>query len=305
MSTKLDIWRKIGEVFLYGIAGYFALFVTNIARAQGHLSLLDVVTPITGFFLLAYWRATRIEKCYEVIDRIILHRWRKAVRAFRFWVFVFAGCVISAMITGILFSISLNIIWGIIFVVSGLLVVSLLLSLSVFSLLVYIPSSQYLSSTQIEIEKKKKVADALTLLTPMLGFPLLISEFLALILMSIQIEPYWVTYVMFISTYVILYFLFVDLPYSVSMRERKRMELDRLANERNETLRKLGKTNDDEKSLLAKVVLELEVARIDREEKEIKSESVHPYKIIIPLASFFFGIFGALLLEFVKSLLGV
>ena len=86
------------------------------------------------------------------------------------------------------------------------------------------------------------------------------------------------------------------------MRGIKKQEMDKLEKERNGMLEKLRKIDDDkQKSLLKKIVLESEITRIDREKQEIKSQSIHPYKVVIPFASFFLGIFGAIFIEFIKN----
>lgn len=152
--------------------------------------------------------------------------------------------------------------------------------------------------------KSKKVANALTLSTPALGLSWLFAVSIFLLLVNIQVKPYWITYIVFISIYVALFILFVDLPYSVTMREIKKQKSGKLEKERKELLEKVGKINNgNQKSLLTKIVIESEIARIDREKQEIKSESVHPYKFVIPFASFFLGILGAIFVDFIKNFL--
>lgn len=307
-TRQKSIWRKISETLLYGILAYLILLCIAILTKyfkQETITVVDFANPIMGFFLLAYWKIIEFENCFETIDQTLSPRLRKGARAFRFWLYALAIWVVMVLIIGFLLSQFPNVYFALAWLFLAYVLIFLLFSLSVFPLIASIPSGRFLSSIQVNTEKKMKVAHALTLLTPLLGLPWLIDVSLILQLTSIEVKPNWIIYIVFIFIYVTLYFLFVDLPYSVSMRETKKKELDRLANERNEILKKLGKTDDYEKSLLDKVVFELEIARIDREEKKAKSESIHPYKIIIPLASFFLGIFGALLIEFVKSIIGI
>lgn len=305
-SSKRSIWKKIREILLYGIGlyfvGFFSVIFSKYARQESFSLVEDAVNSIMFFLIVVYWRIIELENCEEKILQALSPRWRKAARTFRLWSYVVVVWFVSLLIRGLLLPQFLKIDFSFFDTLLIYMLYPLFFSLCIFSLIVYVPSGQYLSSPQIEAEERKKVANALTVLTPALGFPWLIAVSLVLPLANIQVEPYWLIYIMFISIYVTLYVAFVDLPYSVNMRENKKQKMDKLEKERNVILEKLRKIdNNKQKSLLKKIVSESEIARIDREKQEIKSQSVHPYKVVIPLASFFLGIFGALFIEFIKN----
>jgi hypothetical protein len=174
--------------------------------------------------------------------------------------------------------------------------------LSVYSLTVYIPSGRYLASTRIRIKKKKMIANSLTILTPVLGFPLILAIYLVLVFANIQVEIYWY-YLIFILVYIVIYFISIDLPYSVSAKQKQKQDLGKLKKRRRAILRELDKTSNENKEFfLKKIALENEIARTDREKQMIKSQTVHPHRPIISLASFVWAIFAALIIQLIKIL---
>ena len=307
-SNKRSIWSKILDIFIWGIlmyfAGFFSVIFNNYVRQEAFSLLGDSVYSIMFFLIVAYWRIIVIENCEEKLRQALSPSWREAARTFRLLLYVILVWLVLVFVRGLLLPQFLKIDFSFLDTLLGYLFYSFPFLLCIFSLIVYIPSGQYLSLQRLEVKERKKVADALTVVTPALGFPWLIAVSLVLLLAKIQVEPYWIIYVVFISIYVALYVIFVDLPYSVSVREIKKQKLDELEKARNELLEKLRKIgNDKQKSLLKKIVFESKIARLDREKQEVKSQSVHPYKVIIPFASFFLGIFGALFIEFIKNIL--
>jgi hypothetical protein len=305
---QISIWRKIRKILTYGIIGYFALLVVAVLgkySRQETVGLPDFVSPIMGFCLISYWKILELFNCEQTIKQILSPRWLKGARTFVLWVFVFGSCIVLVVANQLLFSRILNSHdWSLLSTILSYVVTALLFSLSIYSLIVYIPSSQYLSSKQIDVERKKSVANAMTLLTPMLGFPWLIVVYLVLSIANIQVEQ-WIIYITFFSIYAIVFALFIDFPYSIGAKEHKKRKLDRFGKERNRILDRIREMSNGDSSLLEKIALECEIARIDREKKEAESESIHPYKVVIPFASLFFAIFVALLIDFIKSVLGL
>lgn len=309
-SSKRSIWSKILDISIWGIliyfAGFFSVIFNRYVRQEAFSLPETAVYSIMFFLIVAYWRIIVIENCEKKLLQALSPRWREGARTFRLLLYVIVVWLVLLFIRVLLLPQFLKIDFSLLDTLLGFLFYSFPFLLCIFSLIVYVPSGQYLSLKQLEAKERKKVADALTVVTPALGFPWLITVSLVLLLADVQVEPYWIIYVVFISIYVALYVIFVDLPYSVSLREIKTQKLDELEKTRNELLEKLGKIgNDKQKSLLRKIALESEIARIEREKQEIKSQSVHPYKVIIPLSSFFLGVFGVLFIEFIKDILNL
>ncbi len=307
-SSESDIWSKIREILLLGTIVYVTLFFVNIGtkyvRQETFSVLEEAVSSTVIFIIVIYYKTIELENCQEEISQALPSRWRKTARTlFRSSLYVFLVWLAVVMIRGLLLPQFLKIDFSFIDALLFYVLYSVPFLLCIFSLTVFIPCGRYLSLPQVEVEERKKVANALTLSTPALGLSWLFAVTVILLLANIQVEPFWIIYIVFISIYVALFLLFIDLPYSVTTREIKKQKSDRLKKERRELLEKLGKIhNGTQKSLLTKIVIESEVARIDREKQEIKSESVHPYKFVIPFASFFLGIFGALFIDFIKNL---
>ena len=307
-SCKISLWSEIREILVWGIFAYiigFSSVVFSKYIRQVTFSLLgDAVYSIMFFIIVAYWRILIIKKCEEVLRQSLSARWREVLRTSRLVLYVILVWLGSIIMRAYLLPQFLKIDFSFLDMIIILVFYSFPFLFCIYTLVVYIPNSQYLASLQLESKERKKVADALTLVTPALGFPWLVAASLSLALAHIQIEPYWIIYLVFISIYVTFYMIFVDLPYSISAREIRKQKVDELERARNELLCKLEKIdNSKQKSLVEKIALESEIARIDREKQETKSQSIHPYKIIIPFASFFIGIFGAVFIEFVEKVL--
>jgi len=305
-SYERNLWSKIRDIFAWGtllyIFGFFSTVSSKYVR-QETLSLLeDAVYSIMFFVIIAYWRIIVLEDCEKKLLPAFSPKWRKAARTFHLLSYVILGWFVLLVIRGLLLPQFLKIDFSFFDTLLVYLLYSFPFLICIFSLIIYVPSGQYLSLPQLEAKERKKVADALTVVTPALGFPWLVAFLASLTLTNVQIEPYWIIYIVFISIYVALFVIFVDLPYSVSVREIRRQKLEELEIKRNGLLDKLEKVgNSKQKSLVEKIVLESEIARIDRAKQETKSQSIHPYKIVIPFASFFLGIFGAIFLEFIKK----
>jgi len=307
ISNSISFWSKIRKVLFYGIGFYvigFLLVLANRYVRQETFSVSDAVFTFMYFFVLgAYLGLIEVEKCAEKIFLVLSRRWRKVAGTLRWWFYVLFAWLVLFLIRVLLLPQVLKIDFSLFDVFLIYMVFILSFSSCIYSLTTYIPCGKYLASAQVKIEEKKKVADALTVLTPSLGFPWILAIYLVLSLARIQVEPYWIIYVLFISAYVACFNVFIDLPYSVSIKKEKEQELDRLEKKRTALLENLQKVGDDKtEDILKKIAFESEIARIDREKQEIESKSIHPYKLVIPLASFTLGIFGALFIDFIKKL---
>lgn len=307
-NSNENIWGKVLKFLLYGIilsvVGLLSQFLTKYLRHEPFPIHEGAIYFVVFFFLGAYMIMLISEKYENRLLKALSPRWRKVTATLRFWYYSFIAWFVLIVVRGAFLQQVLQIDSSFLDMILVYLIYALLFSLSIYSLAAYIPSGQYLVSTQIKIEDKKKVADALTALTPILGFPLILATYLALSLVNIQVEPYWINYLLFIFIYFIVFFLFVDFPYSASIMDKKKKELENLEKERVTLLENLQKVGDDKtKTLLRKIAFESEIARIDRKKQEIKSQSVHPYKLIIPFASFLLGIFGVLFIDFIKNIL--
>lgn len=169
----------------------------------------------------------------------------------------------------------------------------------VYSLTILIPSNQYLNSTKINKNQKKKVVDALTVLTPAIGSPWLLAIFSLQPYVNLPPYPAWIDYIIVCITYLLIFFVCIDLPYYISVGEEKTRRIGKLERRRKKLCRQLKEIDKDEaRSGWGKIGIELEIARIDRERSEIKSETSHPYRIIIPTVSFLIsGILCGLIIE--------
>ena len=97
----------------------------------------------------------------------------------------------------------------------------------------------------------------------------------------------------------------MDLPYSISILDRKKVERRKLKYERKASLadlKKIGRQLPDD--LARRILLESEIARIDRDLERVESEPIHPFKIVIPIVSFAVGLVAPLLLDILKKLVG-
>lgn len=303
-SRKLSVWKKSAKIFFYGIIGSIvselAVFSNRVITQEPFSFVEGVVYGIMAFILAGYFGWVNIEKHDERISAILPRSWRRMARTFRWYQFAFFGWVTWIVIRGLLLPRFIDFDFSFLDMLWVNFLYLLLFFLSVYSLTVYIPSGQYLASTRISIEKKKRIANSLTILTPALGFPLILATYLVLAFANIQVEVYW-NYIIFIVIYLAIYFISIDLPYSVSAKQKQTRQLEMLERRRRAILKELPKTSKGDKEVfLEKIALENEIARIDREKQEIKSQSVHPHKLTISLASFVWAIFAALLIQLIK-----
>lgn len=307
-SRSEKVWYITCIVFLCVSIMLIAVFA-SIAVGILPISYYEgMVFSIGPFFFSIYFCAVLIfKKNRNRIYEVLSPRWRKVVTAFNSWFSLFGFLVFICLIVWSILNGTPNqgsLVGIAIPLIGGFSVLALILPLPLYPLAIYIPTSKYLLSTQTKEEERKKVADSLTFLTPILGFPFLLTTYFVLFFANIQVEPYWINYIVLVSFYIVVFVLFIELPYSLGMLEKKKQELERLEKKRVTLLEDSQKVVDSEtNALLKKIAYEIEIARIDREKLEIKSRSVHRYKLIIPPASFFLGITSALFIEFIKSFL--
>lgn len=308
MKSNENLWNKTCKILLQGISFSVIGALSQILVKHFKHELLSTsevaLYAIVFFSVGAYVMVIRSEEYDERILKGVSPSWRKVTATFSLWLYFSVAWVVGLIISAVVVQQVSQIDPSIVSMIFVYVLYALLFLLSVYSIAIYIPSSQYLASADIEEKDKKKVADTLTVLTPILGFPWIIATYLVLFFANIPIDPDWLNFVVFVSIYAIVYLLFVDLPYSSSILEKKKQELESLEKERDVLLTKLQKLDSDtSEALLRKITFESEIARMDRKKQEIKSRKVHPYKFIIPFASFFLGIFGAIFIEIIKNLL--
>jgi len=298
------MWKKTYTVILCGLIS--SITGPLLLSTQQALSSIEGVGYFVGFFLLgSYVTLLLLEKYEDKIVSIMSSRWRKVTSTFRFWLYGLIIWLLTAVIGSNLLSplegTGMLQYYFIMFL--GYSLYGLLFWLPIYSVASYVPCCRYLASPEVERENKKKIANALTGLTPLLGFPLIVALYLALLLLNISIEP-WLSYTLFFSFYVTTFLVLIDLPYCTTAIESRKRELDTLKQEREALLQKLQSIDSDTtKGWLKKITLENEIARLDRKKQEIKSESIHPYKLVVPFMGFIFAIFGAIITELMKMFL--
>lgn len=303
--SKASKWGKLLRILFYGIIvglyGLLSLFLRN-----GNLPVSQFILNFTVlFFLGAYMALIISEKCIDRVYAILPSPLQRVAKTMRLWMYMllcwilFIPVRISLSLLGLEVGPLVDMIW-----VYALYVI--LIFPSVYSLVICVPSSQYLASSQAKEKAKKEVANALTILTPALGFPLIILIFLVLSIININVEPYWVNYLVILGIYIALFLFVIDLPYSISLEEKKKREIEKLQEERKQLLGKLKKLGTKKaEDLWNKIYLESRIERIDREKEGIKSKPNHPYKIIVSLLSLILVIFTALLIDIVKQLITI
>jgi len=300
--SKASKWGRIVRVLMYGTL--FALYGLLNDSLRGR-TLLDTMLDSFIFLLLGLYLALIIsERCILKIQSVLSSRWRKLVGTLSFWLWSIPIWFLYlplryylAQTPGINFSLA-DLIWLYTFFFLFLFTI-------VYSLGVYIPACQYLASLKItKEERKREIARSLTILTPMLGFPWIFAIYSILAFANIPITSYWWNYVIVFAIYAVIFIFFVDMPCSISINEKKKQDINELKRKRTILLEKIAKIQSNKpKDIWEKIALEFEIARIDREKQETESQTTHPFRIIIPVASFFLGIIGGLLIELLKELM--
>ena len=299
--------RKAAGLFSGGIIGSVLFTVSVYAfelydRSKLSLSIVFLMFGI-AFLLITYMLTIATEKYEEKILTVLPPRWKRIVSTVRAWI--------------IIFMVWFGVIWGkgiistqtqldltFLDLLLGYFFIGLLLFLSIYTVAIYYPGSQYLASSRKNEKEKKKIADALTALIPIVGFPIILSIYIVLFSLQIELEPYWLNYIVFFGVYIGEFLLSVHIPYYISASEEKNHEINILKRKRLSIMKSLGKTKyNGQDILLKRLALEAEIARLDRRIEVIDSRKVHPYSLVIPLASFLMTIFFAtIMIEIIKTI---
>lgn len=165
------------------------------------------------------------------------------------------------------------------------------------SLAIYIQSFRYLRYSEDGKAQKKNIVDSMIIATIGLAIPWIMVLFFLSAFLSV---PAWLEIVLAITSYVVLFFIAIDLPYYQSMEEIKKKKSDGLRALRERLVEKLCEDN-----LTERVAIELNIERIDRDIQTLASESSHPYSIIKSLGAFaivtvFGGMLANLFVELIK-----
>jgi hypothetical protein len=319
MSQDEGLWKRkkkttLGKIQLAAAIGSATAILVAIADILNmSISVLDRITRFGLFFLMfTYFASTFLLDSYETIYSLLTGRFLRFVKTLRWWFFAFFAWAFSLPFMNILAFVGFWRFVGISYASYALLVwlylfYPLIILGGAYSLMVSIPVTRFLGSLRIEKEKKGKIARALSILIPILGAPWILGIFYSILLLGIinDLTPIWVIYLIIFGTYLAFFFFLVDLPYSVSIWDKKKVERRKLKYKRKASLtdlKKIGRESPDD--IARRILLESEIARIDRDLERVESEPSHPFKIVIPIASFAAGLVAPLLVEILKKLVG-
>jgi len=259
-----------------------------------------VFNSILYFFMITYVVLLLQERIQEKIMNVLSPLCKKIISKLHYWFFALIGWYIFLFVG--LFIINQFPEFASIFMLINYSLYAILGSLFVFSLAVFIPTAKYLASSEKNSEERKSIADSVTFLTPLLGFPWAFTAYSIWSFFEILPNPFWIIYALIFIVYLIIFFAFVHFPYYTGAFDKKKMDLETLEKSRNELLKKLQNVgNNKNQDLLKKLLMESEIGRIDREKQVVEARSLHPYKLIIPAVSLTVTIFVALLIELLRD----
>lgn len=287
-------WGRVLRIVFYG------LVLGVLAFARQPFSVSENAPYFFVFFVFgSYMTLILSGEHFENIKNILPSPCLKVLHTIRFWGIALSVWVSFPFLASLLQRIIEVDVSGINLVWTYMVYVILIILPCVYSLMIFIPSNQYLNSTKVDKNQKKKVVDTLTVWTPAIGFPWLLAIFSLLPYAHLPTYPAWIDYMIVGIAYLLIFFVCIDLPYYMSVREEKTRKIGKLERRRKKLLRQLKEIDKDEaRSGWGKIGIELEIARIDRERSETRSETSHPYRIIIPTVSFLItGILGGLIME--------
>lgn len=290
---KASKWGRFLKILLFGfLFGFIALTKQPFSLSENSQIF------IVFFFLGSYMGLIFSGKYIDKISTVITTKWRKVTKTSKWWFYVFIiwfSYIPLKTVLSIIEEFSFGFV-DILWIYMSYVV--LIILPCIYSLTIYIPSNKYLSSERVTKEHKKVIADALTVLTPALGFPWVLALLFILPYTNLNPQPHWLNYSLLVGTYIAIFLFAIDLPYCFSVGETKKREIAKLENKRKKLLRSLEKTDYAQVKSWRAVYIQLEIARLDREKDKIDSETIHPYRIVIPVISFFVsGILGGLFLE--------
>lgn len=278
-------WRLRLFTVSVGLLFGFLVYLINPNPPMGILQYYSF-SSLVMMYLLYVFLAGHAKK----IDSIISKSFKKIVsyRVFQIWYFVFfVWLLIGSLIILYLHYSAFGPIW--LFSIIGLFIVYP----CIFSVSVYIPSFYYLRFSTDDGIKKKTIVDSLFVATIGLATPWILTLFFISAFFSI---PFWANYVIVFSSYLVIFFLAIYLPYYQSMEEVKKKIIVGLTTQRQSLVEKLVG-----KEITEKVAIELEIQRVDRDVEVAKSESSHPYLFLKPIVGFVIvSILANLLVEIMK-----
>lgn len=303
-SGGKTLWKIILQYSAYVLAsffiGIFAVGSYSFLHREpfGSREVLDVIV-LSG---TAFYFFLSVERnFYQELIKLLSKRWQKVAKKLNLWILINIFSMVFLVAWIFFFKQYLPSIIGTL-ILAGFLIVLIGFPL-VILLVIHIYGCNYLASPKVKIIEKRKTTEALIIITPITGLILIGISYIIMSIGNIEVTVDWIYYILTISVYASIYTIFIDLPFSVGETEKKKFELDKLQKLRISSVNNLRelkfRTQND---LLKKIVYEMEINRIDREIQTIKSRSVHPYKFVIPFASFIFGTVAALIIEYLIQL---
>lgn len=287
---------------LFVASNLFAVLINFLLRQDidyyQYVVVNSIITFITGSYLIAILR----EKIQEKINRVIYPCCKKIISLLKCWFYFLIGWYFFLFLRTFLIS-QFPTLEPLLNLIMVYWLYAQLFSLFIFSLAVFIPTSHYLSSGKNEIEERKTIANCVTFLTPILGFPWIYTAYFIWTFAEIPTNYSWLIYLVIFAVYVGVFLAFVDFPYYAGTLDKKRVDLEGINNNRNRLLDDFQKLGNNSQDVLKKLLLESEIARLDREKQFIESRRLHPYKLIIPSLSLALTIIIALIIEWLKTFL--
>lgn len=261
-----------------------------------------VINSFTFFITGSYGIAIFREEIHEKIMNIIYPCCRKIISSLKYWFCFLFGWYFFIFLRAILIS-QFPTYETLLTIIMVYWLYIQLFSLFIYSLAVFIPIFHYLSSGKKDTKERKGIANYVTFLTPLLGIPWIYLTYVIWSFSTIPDNYSWLLYIVIFAVYIGLFFVFIDFPYYAGTLDKKRTDLKRNAEKRNDILENLNKMGNDAKEIMKKILLENKIARLDREKQFIESRSLHPYKLIIPSLSLVITIIVALVIEWFKTFL--
>lgn len=280
-NVSEDVWEILKKVLVGGAAALLAVLVPLTFQkyvGQKPFYLEDLWVVLSYMIFGMYFGLLLAKNPPRVMLSKLSGRWKIVTKAARVWM-IYLGVWFSSMILFVIlqyFKITFEPLR--IFGVYGFY--SIFVSFPILSLLVCIPIGRYISKIRVKAKNKKKVVEAFTISIPALGFMWLILVVFVLSFANINIDllVFAVIYLVAVS---VLYSCVVHFPYHVSTKTQRENKLKRLRENRDNVLKRLlGLKDDSPDSLLTKIALELEMARIDRKIQETKSKATHPFRVV-------------------------
>jgi hypothetical protein len=302
--SNVSYWGKLVRVLFYGFLGGLLGLYSYLMR-EGISSPLDLFINFFAYFgMFGYLAVIVSEKSIPKIRKVLSKRWKQLLGTIRyvyfgfcFWVAFFFLIVLVQILQPAFVQIAL-LIWTYIFII--------FLGLAVFyPVSIYVPVCQFVTSEKVEETRRKDAVNSLAILTPMLGAPWVVAFYVLSPYVGLENNPLWIAVAAGV-VYLLIYIFFIDLPYALTVKEKRQEKIYLLQQKKLEYLKELAQLKGlTVTELLMKVNLELEMVRIERDKAELESESVHPFKLTVPIIGLVFTTFSPLIIELIKTPLGI